>query len=178
MPRFVIHPQSDLTRGQVQFYHKLYVYLFEKENSSCIQEFPETRKKEKISITTLKAFAISPKPNQTTLQIQTDDIVIEFSKNFTEYIRIRRDQKSQRANSISTNNVFSIVFSYISILQLQETQNKSPLQTYRHSTVIQSIYLLTKFLDKIRGNYTGTDTSQNVKDDLQRTLAWFVINLC
>ena len=110
MPRFVIHPQSDLTRGQVQFDHKLYVYLFEKENSSCIQEFPETRKKEKISITTLKAFAILPKPNQTTLQIQTDDIVIEFSKNLrtsqTEYIRIRRDQKSQRANSISTNKVF------------------------------------------------------------------------
>ena len=37
---------------------------------------------------------------------QTDDIDLELSKVFTEYIKSIQYQKSQRANSIFTNEVF------------------------------------------------------------------------
>ena len=62
----------------------------------------------------------SPKPNHKKHRIQTDDIDIEFSKVFTDYIKNIQHQNSQRANSIFTNNVFSIIPSYLSILELKE----------------------------------------------------------
>ena len=63
--------------------------------------------------------------------IQTDDIDIEISKIFTQYIKSIRQKNSQRANSIITNDVFSLIYSYLSILDLEEPQNDSPTQTSR-----------------------------------------------
>ena len=49
--------------------------------------------------------------------IQTDDIELEFSKVIIDYIRSILYHNSQRANSIYTNEVFAIIYSYISILE-------------------------------------------------------------
>ena len=46
---------------------------------------------------------VSPKSNHTTHQIQTDDIDMEFSKVFTDYIK-----NIQRANSIFTTKIFQL----------------------------------------------------------------------
>ena len=70
-------------------------------------------------------------------QIQTDDRDIEFSKVFTDYIKIIQHQNSQRANSIFRNDVFSIFYSYLFILELKETHCDSPTQTSRHAAVRQ-----------------------------------------
>ena len=51
---------------------------------------------------------------------QTDDIDIKFSRVFIEYIKSIQYHNSQRANSIFTNEVFAIIYSYISILEKQK----------------------------------------------------------
>ena len=38
---FVIHPQNDPARGQVQFSHNLIAILFKKGNSTWTQDFPQ-----------------------------------------------------------------------------------------------------------------------------------------
>ena len=48
--------------------------------------------------------------------IQTDDIQLEFSKVLIEHIKSIQYHNSQRANSIFTNEVFAVIYSYISIL--------------------------------------------------------------
>ena len=42
---FLIHPQSNPAREQVQFFHNLIANLFEKINSPCKQEIPEVKVK-------------------------------------------------------------------------------------------------------------------------------------
>ena len=71
--------------------------------------------------------------------IQSDDIDLEFSKVFTEYIKSMQYQNSQRANSIFTNEVFAIIYSYISILEKTEAQSTSPVQTSKHTKVRNEI---------------------------------------
>ena len=44
--------------------------------------------------------------------IQTDDVDIEFSKVFSQYIKSIQHQNSERANSIFTNDVFSLIYGY------------------------------------------------------------------
>ena len=44
-------------------------------------------------------------------------------------------QNSQRANSIVTNDVLTIGYSYLTILEKTESQGISPVQTFRHTTV-------------------------------------------
>ena len=46
----------------------------------------------------------------------------------------------------------------------------------RHSTVRQEIYIFSKSLDTIIGNLTSAEFSQNLKHDLHRILAWFIID--
>ena len=70
---------------------------------------------------------------------RTDGVNIEFSKVFTQYIKNIQHQNSQRANSIFTNDVFSLIYSYISILETKEPQSDSPTQTTRHTIVRQEI---------------------------------------
>ena len=71
-------------------------------------------------------------------QVQTDDIDEEFSKVFTEYIKNIQHQNSQRANSMFTNDVFSIIYSYLSILELKKTTRRFT-NSIRHTTVRQEI---------------------------------------
>ena len=78
--------------------------------------------------------------------IQTEDVDIEFSKVFTQYIKRMQHQNSQRANSIFTNDVFSLIYSYLSRLELNEPQGDSFTQTSRHTIVRQKIHIFSKFL--------------------------------
>ena len=103
-------------------------------------------------------------------QIQTDDIDIEVSKAFTEYIKKIQHQNSQRANSIFTNIVFSIINSYLSILEKTESQGASPVHTSRHTTVRNEIAAFSNILNTIRETLSNNEVSQNVKHDLQKNL--------
>ena len=107
---------------------------------------------------------------------QTDDLGIEFSKVFTQYIKSIQHQNSIKANSIFASDVFSLIYSYISILDLKEPQSDSPIQTSRHTIVRQEIHTFSKFLNAIRGDLTSNDITQHVKHDLQKILAWFIID--
>ena len=108
--------------------------------------------------------------------IQTDDIDLEFSKVFTEYIKSIQYHNSQRANSIFTNEVFAIIYTYISILERTQAKNTPPVQTSKHTKVRNEIAAFSTFLNAIRENFTNNDVSQNTKHDLQKTLAWFTID--
>ena len=105
--------------------------------------------------------------------IQTDDIDLEFSKGFTKYTKKIQHRNSQRANSILTIDVFSLIFSYLSILEIDETESDSPTQTCRHTIVRQEIHIFSKFLHAIRENRTNDQITQNVKHGSQKILAWF-----
>ena len=93
--------------------------------------------------------------------IQTDDEDFEFSKIFTQYIESIQHQNSQRANSIYTNDVFSLIYSYLSIIELNEPQGDSPTQTSRHTIVRQEIHLFSKFLNAIREDLTRNKITQH-----------------
>ena len=100
--------------------------------------------------------------------LQTDDVDIEFSKVFTEYIKSIQHQNSQKASSIFTNEVFRIVYSYLSFLQKPESQGTSPVQTSKHTTVRHKITIIFENLNTIRENLTSNDVSQNNKHNLQK----------
>ena len=59
---------------------------------------------------------------------------------------------------------------------MKETQNESPTQTSRHSTVRQEICICSKFLNTIRENFISNEISPIVKHDLQKKLACFIID--
>ena len=71
---------------------------------------------------------------------------------------------------------FQIIYSYITILNLKETSYESPPQTTWYSTVRQEVYRFSHLLDAIRENLISNEISQTVKHDLQRILAWFIID--
>ena len=75
------------------------------------------------------------------------------------------------ANSIFTNDVFSLIYSYLSTLELD-----SSTQTSRNTIVQQEIHIFSKFLNAIQENLTIDQITQNVKHDLQKFLAWFIID--
>ena len=108
--------------------------------------------------------------------IQIENVDIEFSKVFTQNSKSKQHQNSQRANSIFTNDVFSLIYSYISILELKEPQSDSPTQTSRHTTVRQEIHIFSNFLNAIREDLTSNFITQHVKHELQKVLAWFIID--
>ena len=101
--------------------------------------------------------------------IQTDDIDLEFSKVFTKNIKSIQYQNSQRANSIFTNEVFAIIYSYISILEKTEAQSISLVQTSKHTKVRNETTAFSTFLNIIRENFTNNDVSLNTKHDLQNS---------
>ena len=154
-----------------------------------MQEFPEVRKKRQIfdhylkDICKIKSYygiltieITLPNPNQKKYHVQTDDIDIEFSKVFTEYKKYIQHQNSQKTNSIFTNSVFSVFYSYLSIKKLKEPQGDSTVYTSRHTTVRQEMNIFSKLLNAIREIFTNNDVSQNVKRDLKKNLAWFIID--
>ena len=95
---------------------------------------------------------------------------------FTEYIKIIQYQNSQRANSIFTNEVFAKIYSYLSILERKKAQSTSPVQTSGHTKVRIEIAAFSTFLNTIHENFTSNDVSQNAKRDLQKIVAWFIID--
>ena len=117
----------------------------------------------------------TPRTSHNKHVIQTDDIYLFFSKVFTEYIKIIQYHNSQRALSIFTNEVFAIIFCYLSILERTEAQSTSPVQTSKHTKVRNKIAAFSIFLNAIRENFTNNDVSRNTKHDLQKILAWFTI---
>ena len=95
--------------------------------------------------------------------IQTDDIELEFSEVFIEYIKSIQYHNSQRANSIFTNEVFAIIYSYISILEKTEVQSTLPTETSKHTKVRNEVTVFSSFLHIIRENFTKDDVSQNTR---------------
>ena len=117
----------------------------------------------------------TPRTSHGKYVIQLDDIDLEFPKVFTECIKSIQYHNSQRANSIFTNEVFAIIYTYLSILERTEAQSTSPVQTSKHTKIGNKIAAFSTFLSAIRENFTNNDVSQNTKHDLQKILAWFTI---
>ena len=103
--------------------------------------------------------------------IQTDDLELEFSKVFTEYIKSIQYHNSQRANSIFTNEVFAIIYTYLVLLETTESQSTSPIQSSKQAKVRKEITAFSTFPNAIRENFYSNDVSQNTKLDLQKILA-------
>ena len=180
---FIINSFTE-DRGQIQFCTNLIANVFEQGISPCKAEFPEVKIKRQIIDHYLKRISNLTQPygiyaielsTETKYHskhvIQTDNLDIEFSKVFTEYIKNMQHHKSQRANSIFTNDVFSLIYSYISILENIGTDSTSAVQTSRHTKVRNEIAAFSTFLKTIRENFTSNEISQNVKLDLPKILA-------
>ena len=142
----------------MQFCQYIIINLFEKRDSPCTKKFPDVKIKGQILDHYLKGMCSltsqygiytteisSPNSFDDKYLIQTDDVDTEFSKVITEYIKKIQHQNSQRANSIFTNDVFSLIYNYLSILELKEPQGDSPTQKLRHTTVRQEIHSFSKF---------------------------------
>ena len=175
-------------RGHIRFCKNLLVTLFEPGTSPCKAELPDVKIKRQIIEHCLKDICnltqqygiytiefSTPNTAHQKYVIQTDDIELEFSKVFIEYIKSIQYHNSQRANSIFTNEVFAVMNSYISILEKTEVQSMSPTETSKHTKVRNEITVFSTFLHIIRENFTKEDVSQNTKHDLQKILAWFLI---
>ena len=158
---FLIDSLDD--RGQYDFCKNLLVNLFEPGISPCKAEFPDVKIKRQIIEHYLKNICnLTQQYGIYTIEfstsniahrkyvIQTDDIELEFSKVFIEYIKSIQYHNSQRANSIFTNEVFAIIYSYISILEKTEVQNISPTETSKHTKVGIEITIFSTFLHIIR----------------------------
>ena len=163
--------------------------MFEPGISPCKQKFPDVKIKRQIIEHYLKDICnltqqygiytiefSTPKTAHRKYVIETDDIELEFSKVFIEDIKSIQYHNSQRANSVFTNEVFAIIYSYISILEKTEVQSISPTETSRHTKVLNEITVFSTFLHIIRENFTKDDVSQHTKHDLQKILAWFIID--
>ena len=178
---FLITSLTDDT-GQKHFCNNLIANLFEHGISPCKAEFPEIKVKRQIidhysnvvcNLTQQKRIYTIKLSTATKFHgkfvIQTDDIDIEFSKVFTKHIKNIQYQNSQKANSIFTNKIFAIIYSYLSILGKTETKSTSPVQTSRHTNVRNKIAAVSAFLNTIRENFTSNEVSQNAKHDLQKS---------
>ena len=139
---FIINSLKD--RGQTRFCKNVLLNLFEPGISPCKSEFADIKIKRQIIEHYLKDICnltqqygiytiefSTPRTLHGKYVIQTDDIDLEFSKVITEYIKSIQYHNSQRANSIFTNEVFAIIYSYTSILERTEAQSTSPVQTYK-----------------------------------------------
>ena len=176
-------------RGQHDFCKNLLVNLFEPGISPCKAEFPDVKIKRQIIEHYLKNICnltqqygiytiefSTPNTNHRKYVIQTDDLELEFSKVFLEIIKSIQYYNSQRANSIFTNDVFAIIYTYISILEKTEFQSISPTETSKHTKVRNEITIFSTFLHIIKERFTKDDVSQHTKHDLQKILAWFIID--
>ena len=177
---FIITSLTD-DRGQTNFCQNLKANLFERGVSPCTAEFPEVKIKRQIVDHYFKGICNltqqygtytteiqTPSKFHGRYLLQTDDLDIEFSKVFTEYIKNIQHQNSQRAYSIFTSQVFRIVYSYLSILEKPESQGTSPVQTSKHKTVRHEITIFSEYLNTIRENLTINDVAQSDKHNLQK----------
>ena len=171
---FIINSLND--RGQTRFCKNLLVNLFEPGISPCKSEFPDIKIKRLIIEHYLKDICnltqqygiytiefSTPRTLHGKYLIQTDDLDLEFSKVFTEYIKSIQYYNSQRANLIFTNEVFAIIYIYISILERTEAQSTSTVQTSKHIKVRNEIVAFSTFLNAIRESFTNSDVSQIIQ---------------
>ena len=176
-------------RGQHDFCKNLLLKLFEPGISPCKAEFSDVKIKRQIIEHYLKDICnliqqygiytiefSTPNPNHRKYVIQTDDLELEFSKVFLEYNKSIQYHNSQRANSIFTNEVFAIIYTYISILEKNKISKYLTNETSKHTKVRQEITLFSTFLHIIKENLTKDDVSQRTKHDLQKFLAWFIVD--
>ena len=61
-------------------------------------------------------------------------------------------------------------------MEKTEVQSISPDETSKHTKVRNKITVLSTFLYIMRKQFTNYDVSQNTKQDLQKILAWFIID--
>ena len=185
---FVINSLTE-DRGQIQFCNNLIANLFEQGIRPCKAEFAEKKiKRQNIDHYLKRICNLKQQYGICTIElstaskfhckhvIQTDDVDIEFSKVFADYIKNIQHQNSQRANSIFPYDVFAIIYNYLSILEKTETESTSPVQTSRHTNVRNEIAAFSAFLNTIPENFSSNEISQKVKHDLGKTLAWFIID--
>ena len=162
---FLIDSLDD--RGQTRFCQNLLINLFEPGISPCKAEFPDVKIKRQTIEHYLKDICnltqqygiytiefSTPNTAHRKYVIQTDDIELEFSKVFIEYIKSIQYHNSKRANSIFTNEVFAVIYSYISILEKTEVQSISPNETSKHTKVRNEITVFSTFLHIICENFT------------------------
>ena len=177
---FIIDSQND--RRQIKFCKNLLINLFEPGISPCKTELPDVKIKRQIIDHYLKDISkitqqygiytigiSTPRIGYNKYVIQTDNLDLEFSKVFTEYIKNIQYHNSQRANSIFTNEIFAIIYTYLTILETTEVQSTSPIQTSKHTRVRNEITAFSTFLNPIRENFYSNDVLQNTKHDLQKT---------
>ena len=118
---FIIDSEHD--RGKIKFCKNLLINLFESGISPCKTKFPEVKIKRQLIDRYIKDIAKKTQqygiytieictPRNDKYIIQTEDLDLEFSKVFTEYIKNIQYYNSQRANSIFTNEVFAIIYTY------------------------------------------------------------------
>ena len=142
----------------MQFCTNLIANVFERGISPSKAEFPEVKIKRQIIDHYLKGICNLTQPYgiytidisteskfHRKHDIQTDDVDIDFSKVIAEYIKNIQHQNSQRANSKFTNDVFSLIYSYLSILEKTETESTSPVQTSRYTNVRNEIAAFSAF---------------------------------
>ena len=133
--------------------------MFEPGISPCKAEFPDVKIKRQIKEHYLKDICnltqhygiytiefSTPNTAYRKYVIQTDNFELECSKVFIEYIKSIQYHNSQRANSIFTNQVFAIIYNYISILEKTEVQSISPTETSKHTKVRKEITVFSTFL--------------------------------
>ena len=183
----IIYSLND--RRQSRFCKNLLLNLFEPGISPCKLEFSDIKIKRQITEHYLKDICnltqqygfytiefSTPRTLHGKYFIQTDDIHLKFLKVLTEYIKSIQYHNSQRANSIFTNEIFAIIYSYISTLEKTEDKSTSPVQTSKHTKVRNKIAAFSTFLNAIGEHFINNDVSQNTKHDLQKILAWFTID--
>ena len=61
-------------------------------------------------------------------------------------------------------------------MEKTEVQSISSTETSKHTKVRNEITVFSTFLHIIRKNFTNNDVSQNTKHDLQKIIAWFLID--
>ena len=61
-------------------------------------------------------------------------------------------------------------------MEKTQVQSTSPTETSKHKKVRNKITIFSTFLHVIRENLSNNDVSKNTKHDLQKTLAWFIID--
>ena len=127
---FLISPLTE-AREPIEFCQNFFAKFSKKGESPCTKEFPDVKNKRQLLDYYLKGICSptsqygiytieirSPNAFHDRYLIQTDDVDIEFSKVFTQYIKSIQRQNSHRANSIFTKDIFSLIYSCLSILEL------------------------------------------------------------
>ena len=153
---------SKIDRGQIKFCKNLLINLFEPGISPCKTELPDVKIKRQLKDHYLKDISKITQqygiytigictPKNDKYGIQTADLDLEFSKVFTEYIKNIQYHNSQRGTSIFINEVFAIIYTYITILETTEVQSTSPIQTSKHTKVRNEMTAFSTFLNAIRG---------------------------